>query len=438
MIIGIVDLRIWGYLSTARLGSATGPVRPGTRIELLDGLRGVALFGVLWANVLWFFSGYGELTSSEASQLATASMDGVALQFETFFVVGKFISIFSFLFGVGLALQLSRISGTPTEFGIMYRRRMTWLLVIGACHALLVWYGDILHLYAVLGLGLLVAARLPDRSLLTIGLFLALLGPAVIDVVLLGLPRLTDGTLDPAATFDARWTAASAHRDAFASGSYGEIVRANVADVWAWLTTDDALSTGVASFGKFILGLWVGRSGVLSRVGSAAGAAVSPNDRRVLLRVGTVGLCVGTTLQVAAMADVFGGGNDWLNVADALLWNAGVVGLAASYVCGMALGYTNSRGRRWLMWFAPVGRTALSSYMSQSIICILVFHSVGLGLYKQVGPVASFGVAAVIFSAQVALSALWLRYFRFGPAEWLWRSLSYRELQQFRASRAAA
>jgi len=365
-------------------------------------------------------------------------MDGIVLSLETFFVVNKFISIFSFLFGVGLALQLSRVRGGVSPFVRMYSRRMGWLLAIGACHAVLVWYGDILHLYAVLGVGLLVASRLPHRVLLPLGLGLALLGPTLVDAALLALPRLTDGAFDPASAFDAKWDAAAAHRNAFANGSYIDIVRANMADLWAWLSTDDAASTGLASLGKFMLGLWVGRSGILSRAGLPGDPGFSTSDRHVLTGLGLLSLLGGAATQTIAMKDLLASDNAWVNLADSTLWNVGVVAMATAYVCGIALGYRTSVGRRWLNAFAPVGRTALTNYMAQSVICVLVFHSAGFGLYGRVGPMGSLGVAVLVFATQTAISAAWLRSFQFGPAEWLWRSLTYGQVQQFRTTRSAA
>src|SRR5688572_18009391 len=118
------------------------PVAARERIDVLDVLRGFALFGVLLANVVWFFSGFGDLTTEEVSRLPTIVLDPAVLELETFFVVNKFITIFSFLFGVGFALQMRCANDSVAPADRLYLRRMSWLFLFGAAHAFLVWYGD--------------------------------------------------------------------------------------------------------------------------------------------------------------------------------------------------------------------------------------------------------------------------------------------------------
>jgi uncharacterized protein len=118
----------------------------------------------------------------------------------------------------------------------------------------------------------------------------------------------------------------------------------------------------------------------------------------------------------------------------AALWRVGVLGMALSYVCGIVLLFRLPAWRRRLQLFAPVGRMALSNYLGQSVIGIFLFYSIGLGWYGRVGPTFSFGLALMVFAAQAAASGWWLQRFRFGPAEWAWRSLTYGRIQPFRSS----
>ena len=414
------------------------PVAATERLDVLDVLRGFALFGVLFANVLWFFSGYGELEREEMMRLPTAGFDPIVLELETFFVVNKFISIFCFLFGVGFALQMRRASECGADVRRLYLRRMLWLFLFGVAHAVLIFYGDILHLYAVLGLLLIGWVSRSDRTIVGLGLAFALLAPVVLRMLLSGLPLLTGGAIDPAAVFKARWSAAAALHVAFAHGSYADVIRANVADVWAWLSTDDALTKGVASFGKILLGFWAGRTGILDRAGSSP-ANVGPADSAVaLMRHGFVwGLALGVRVQGVLLADDFLPG--WIRsrgsreIGRTGLWHTGVLALAASYVCAIVLLFRRPAWRRLLHVFAPVGRMALTNYLGQSVICISLFYGLGLGWYRRVGPTAALGVSLGVFVVQVLVSSWWLQLFRFGPAEWAWRSLTYGRRQPWRS-----
>jgi uncharacterized protein len=117
---------------------------------------------------------------------------------------------------------------------------------------------------------------------------------------------------------------------------------------------------------------------------------------------------------------------------EAALWHTGVLALAMAYVSGIVLLVRRPDWSRTLHVFAPVGRMALTNYLAQSLICIFIFYGIGLGAYGRVGPTAALGISVAVFAAQAAASACWLRRFRFGPAEWAWRSLTYGRMQPFR------
>jgi uncharacterized protein len=237
------------------------------------------------------------------------------------------------------------------------------------------------------------------------------------------------------AAFEARWEVATSAHEAFSGRNYSGIVRANAVDFWAWLTTDDVLTTGLASFGKFLLGFWAGRSGILVR---AASDRAGSDDRAVLaMRRGLAwGLAIGIACEGVLLADQAFPALDaatWgAKVAESALWHAGVLALATSYVCGIVLLFRRPDWNRTLQLLAPVGRMALTNYLGQSVICIFIFYGFGLGWYRRVGPTAALGITIAVFAAQAAVSAWWLQRFRYGPAEWAWRSLTYGRRQPFR------
>src|SRR5688572_10299473 len=411
------------------------PVPARERIDVLDVLRGFALFGVLVANALWYFSGFAELSGQDALRLPANPLDPAVFELERFFVSGKFISIFSFLFGMGFALQMQRAAEAGAPVMRLYLRRMLWLLAFGIAHALLAFYGDVLHLYALLGLLLIGWVARSERALIGWGLAFAVVLPVAVPALQWALPALTDGAIDPEAMTEARRDVAIAQHAAFAGSSYAEMIRANAADFWTRISTDVVLGSALATFGKFLLGVWAGRTGLLVRA-SLASAGSDDASLTWMRRAAGWGLVIGVACEGIVVADAtvpaLGAGTWAATIAETALWHAGVLALAASYVCAIVLLFTRPDWNWTLSFLAPVGRMALTNYLGQSIACVFVFYGVGLGWYGRVGPTAVAGIAVVLFAAQAAASAWWLRWFQFGPAEWAWRSLTYGRRQPFR------
>jgi len=398
-----------------RAPTPAAPVRPGERIEVLDVLRGLAIFGIFVINLesftLWDF-----LSGGEKATVPLAGFDPATLFAHRLLFLGKFYSLFSLLFGIGFAIQLSRARERGANPVPLYCRRLAILLGFGLVH-LFLWSGDILVLYAVLGFVLLGFRGWSDRALLAAAAALIALPVAQEAVV-----AATDGALDPGAPFLALAERVDA-RLGYVEGSdvlvvgrggWEGLLRWNAAGpFWRWSLI---LSEGreFKVLGVFLIGLVVGRGELL------AGLAA----RRRLL--GLV-LLFGTVIGFHA------------NAALALLWDArwerpvltaavyalGVVPLGLAYAAGTALVWLRPWGRRILGVFAPVGRTALTNYLLQTAIGIGVFYGVGLGLGGSMGPTAWTGFAVAVFTLEVVVSALWLRVFRYGPMEWLWRRLTY-------------
>lgn len=411
------------------------PVPARERIDVLDVLRGFALFGVLVANALWYFSGFAELSEQEALRLPAIPLDPAVFELERFFVSGKFITIFSFLFGMGFALQMRRAAEAGAPVRRLYLRRTLWLLAFGIAHALLAFYGDVLHLYALLGLLLIGWVARSEKALIGWGLAFAIVIPVAVRALQWALPALTEGAVDPEAMTEARRAVAIAEHAAFAGSSYAGMIRANTADFWTRISTDVVLAAALATFGKFLLGVWAGRTGILVRA-SRENAGSDDASLTWMRRGAGWGVVIGVACEGIVVADgtvpALGAGTWGATIADTLLWHAGVLALATSYVCAIVLLFTRPDWNRTLSFLAPVGRMALTNYLGQSIACMFVFYGVGLGWYGRVGPTAVVGIAVVVFVAQAAASAWWLRRFQFGPAEWAWRSLTYGRRQPFR------
>ncbi|MCD9086546.1 DUF418 domain-containing protein [Stenotrophomonas sp. SY1] len=394
--------------------AAFQPIAPSERIATLDVLRGLALFGILLMN-MEAFSGPLDL-SFTGIDAHWHGLDRWADAFVYVFVQGKFFTLFSLLFGVGFAVMAQRAEAAGRDFTRFYLRRSLALLGIGLLHALLLWSGDILVAYALLSFALLAFREAPRGWLpaLGVGSYLAAAGL----MLLLGavMTLLPD---DAAAAQSAAMQAASeAQRQAFAHGSYGQAVLQRLRDLGTSLGA--LLLVGPQVLGMFLLGAWFARSGAVAR------PAEYPRLYAVLRWLALpLGLAV-MLLSVWLLPYVAPGRFD-LQTGTVYALNA-IAGLL------MCLGYL-AWGVRWsgaLNWLAPAGRMALSNYLGQSLICTLVFYGYGLGWFEQMGRAWQLLFAVVLFAAQALVSHWWLKHFRFGPAEWLWRAITYLQLPPLR------
>ncbi|MFL5502764.1 MAG: DUF418 domain-containing protein [Gemmatimonadaceae bacterium] len=388
------------------------PLPPTERIRALDVLRGVAVAGILLANVQVFF-GLTFMPPDRIAALPTVAADRVASFLEHVFVDGKFYSIFSLLFGIGFGVQLSRGGAAALP---RFRRRLRILLGIGAIHAFLIWAGDILMLYALLGFTMPWFSRRSNRALLRWTLILLAVPTALYVVTLTlwllvgpGTTQTTTSTGPPANIlkfFEAIGTGGI--KDAF----IGNLVflAGRWADLFATVRFPKVL-------GMFVLGLWTVRAGI----------ALSPTDhRRALARWSVLGWSVGLPANISA-AWAF---DHWQYLPPSVggllgtaMQGVGIPMLALGYAATVALLVVD--GRRFIGVFAPVGRMALTNYLMHSIICVVLSYGFGFGLWWHVGSSRAMAIAGAIILVQIPLSAWWLSRYRFGPVEWLWRRLTY-------------
>ncbi|RKG77388.1 DUF418 domain-containing protein [Corallococcus exercitus] len=418
------------------------PVDSSERLALLDTLRGFALCGVFISNVMVWFSGRVFLPREQvlAAMNNASLVDTVAWQVFSTLVAGKFITLFSFLFGLGFAVQMGRAEARGASITPLYVRRLGVMLVMGLSHLFLIWYGDVLSTYAVLGFGLLLFRRRSDRTLLISALLLAL-GWSVVSVAILKLPQLMADTPEAGAALlkAANEKSAAIKAEtlaAFTNGSWLDAVKATghffFRDYFPLL-----LSILLPVFGRFLLGLLAGRRRIFHDVPQHLGLF-----RRLLgwgLVAGVIGSGSGLVLQQLMLKKVFTPETlpTWVPFAMAPLRNLGELGFAAVYVSGITLLFQRATWQRALGLLAPAGRMALTNYLSQSIISVLFFYGYGLGFITKLGPAACVAYCLTIFCVQVAWSHLWLSRFRFGPAEWVWRSLTYGKAQQMRRDDAS-
>ena len=374
------------------------PTPPEARIVTIDILRGIALLGIFSVNMLFFSGAYGYFGITAAQNGFERGLEGVV----RVFAQGAFYSLFSFLFGLGLALQLRRGPVALPRF----RRRLAVLFGIGLVHAVLIWYGDILLTYAVGGFVLTLFA-FRKAWVLVVG--------ALIFFALSVLAYLTPFSLGFAGR--APWLNLNAFNRVFETGTYLEVVRYQ-----AQLAGREILN--LPSFlptvlWLFLLGLLAGRRGLFGR----------PN-RRAWYGVLLTALPVALVFKGVYAYWFFTGTYNPLAVGYSFA--IGGPALMFVYLALLTRLLEDSAWQRRLAFFGATGKMALSNYLTQSVVCTLIFNAYGLGYFNELRLGVSLMLVLIIFALQVVFSRVWLGRFRFGPAEWVWRSLTYGAAQPLR------
>lgn len=439
------------------------PVPPGERVVTLDVLRGVAIWGILFVNVL-ACSQPGDWFAVRWSEIGT--LDYVVEVLKLFFVQAKFYTLFAFLFGLGFAMQLNRAESRGQGFALRFLWRMLLLWGIGLVHVLYLWDGDILNTYAAAGIFLLIyygIKRLLDwlvrrlskgrrrklhRRWMLVWAALLLFGPMLLFSALAyyGFSLRAEvhaGVRDSEElTGFASWTwdlmeqgeeqiaeyrsgeRARAVNEQFAEGDFsdtlryrGDVLVQRVGSGPFWLIISGIFCVG-AFFGRY---RFIDRAGELKR------------GFRILLVVSClIGLPLSALFVHSTLALDQVEGISWYFLLAEITKTASGLAFALIYVAVITLAML-TRARRWLGFFAPVGRMALSNYLLQSIINTTVFYGYGLGMMGKLGSFEQVIYLCALFALQALASRWWLTRFRYGPAEWLWRSLTYLRPQPMRS-----
>jgi len=397
------------------------PTSIAERHSLLDILRGFALLGVLLANMV-SHSGYFFLSKEGMEALGTARIDHITEWIEHFLIDGKFYSIFSMLFGIGFALQMNRSSTRTVTFPSRFRRRLVIMFIFGLLHAVLLYVGDILTVYALTGFVLILFRNSSDKVLLKSAFILMLL-PIIQYAILLGINLLNPA--EPVVEQGPRFF--DEVIKVYQTGNFLEIIQMNAGGLVLG-RYPDLLFTGrfFRVLAMFLIGFYVARHMIYVNI-----AANRPLIRRVMVWGAIVGIPCNIVLAMMMTTEAYYN-LEPLGIVQPLVYAFGVPALALCYAAAFALLFENPTWKNRLMIFAPVGQLALTNYLMQSIICASIFMSYGFALTAQVGPAKLVLIALAIYIFQVIFSHVWVKYYRFGPMEWLWRSLTYKKWQPFR------
>ena len=400
------------------------PTLPDQRITSLDTLRGVALLGILIMNIqgfamieLAYFDPQQHMDFTGVNRWVWVLSHMVAEQ--------KFMTIFSILFGAGIILLTERREARGQPVWGLHAKRNIWLLLFGLIHAYLIWYGDILVTYALCAFLVFPFRRKSPPTLFVLGALVLCIAPAVTFLSGWLLQQAPAEVIDEVvAAFTATPQQVAAEVQAYRGGLWSPMDMR--------ITTAIGLQTeGVPFFllwrasGLMLIGMGLFKLGVLSAERSGGFYA----------RASVIGLGIGLPLVALSAAGLEAADWDPLYsiLGPGLLYNyIGSLAMAAAYICGVMIWVQSGKLAGLRQRLAAVGRMAFTNYILQSVICIFIFYGFGLGLF---GHVERWGQILIVFGVwvlQLILSPFWLRHFRFGPLEWLWRSLTYMKRQPMR------
>ena len=468
---------------------SAGPVPESERLRTLDLLRGFALLGIFMVNMQFFAMVFSEIFKPSVYDDAPL-IDVLAWGFVKTFFEYKFISLFSLLFGAGMVMQMMRADAKGRRFVPTYLRRMAVLAMIGLIHGYLLWYGDILFVYAVGGTLLLIARKWRPRTLLItaggiIGFFFV--AQLTIGVIVFGAmggfdtgsnvdaepvaaamdaeqpvdppaadvveeaqeakdeeveeaepeiwseknPKLAERFPWMAVMFDARFDFTSdgwetAETRAYAEGPFTEAL------AFRAFTYTLAILMAVVGYGWRVLATFL-IGAAFMKLGF-----FNPAARRWHRRLFIFGLAIGVPCELANawLTYLAAGENIGLALFGAALHEPGSLLMCVGFVGATGMIVNSGAIPRLVRAISAVGRLALTNYLLQTVVATGLMYSWGLGYFGDIPRPWQIVLVLGIYAIQIPLSVVWLRFFTIGPMEWIWRSLTYNSRQPMRRRRS--
>ncbi len=376
------------------------------------------MLGILISNMIFFSQPLG--INGLRVDLWMGSADRIADWLTMIFIEGKFYPILSMLFGMGFAMQMQRATSRGLDIKAFYLRRLFILMGFGILHGIFLWEGDVLLAYGLCGLLLWFFRRRKPLTLLIWAMGFVLVPALLILMIGTVLHLVSDypevqSAMNEIFAGDPETTEQMSR--IFIYGSYLDVVGYRVGEMVSTFFITMLFSPSY--LGLFLIGMLAGQKGAFSEV---------RKHKRLLLGIftvcGLIGLafnCLGAWLQMMGLS-----GSDYGQILMGVGVNSifGPV-LAFGYIAGLALIMQRYSWNDFFSPFAAVGRMALTNYLAQSLIATTIFYGYGFGYGGTVGRMGTIGISLFIFAAQIVFSICWLNFYRFGPIEWLWRSLAY-------------
>ena len=392
------------------------PVKTSERFIILDALRGFALLGICMANFPEF-SLYTFLSPEAAASMPTAVQDKITRYLLYIFVDGKFYTLFSLLFGLGFSIIIRNAERKGVNGFRIFYRRMGMLMLFGLLHLMFIWSGDILLLYALLGMLLPFFRQMPDKKLLGWALFFLIL-PIGVDLMCeitrtnLALPfiRLQEtycAEYGINGTNFAYWL-----HDA---EDYGTVFQFLVQGACVRMQEFIIGNRYFKVLGLFLVGFYIGRNRIYADL---------EGRKTLLVKVCRLGLIIGLPCSLLYAWSSMGG-HPLSDTLHSLFYFISVYPLGFAYAAGLCLLYLRVKSLSIWKWLAALGRMALTNYIGQSVIGMFLFYGIGLGWGSTIGLLQTEVIVLAVFLFQMLFSRLWLSGFKFGPLEWIWRMLTY-------------
>ncbi|RBW71160.1 DUF418 domain-containing protein [Bacillus taeanensis] len=366
-------------------------------------MRGFAILGIFFVNMLAFHSPFLYLNPQSWWK---SSPDYYAYIFIDIFAQSSFYTLFSFLFGFGMIIFKERAVKRGFSFVRLFMKRLLSLLIFGVIHAFFIWHGDILITYALFGFILLLFHKAKSRTLL-IWTSALLLIPSLLIGGMLFMASILSPTEWSTLVENQEMIKRSLH--VYSSGTYLDITRQRFID-WTYVNgNENIVFIFLSLFPMFLLGAYTAKKKWLSHV---------ELHKRAFMTGAFLSFIAGFAFKIIPL---FSDNAGLLYLQDAL----GGPFVAIFYICMMALASLHKVLKPIMIPFSLVGRLSLSHYLFQSVIGTLLFYSYGLGLYGKTGAFTGTIMVVVIFSFQVIISKMWLKRYRFGPIEWIWKIATY-------------
>jgi uncharacterized protein len=411
------------------------PVKQAERELFMDVLRGFAILGIFIANLGSGFSWYNE-EAKLTGPFLVPDWDHKMTFLHHMFIEGKFYSIFSLLFGWGIALQIKRGLAKGADAIPTIKRRLVFMLLLGFIH-LMIWPGDIVFFYALLGFILLPLRKFSNKTLLITGGIL-ILSPILLYGLKMQFPLLNfpadklnqaggwvDGQLNPQfGEIKSQQEFAAVMEDL----SWWGVFKANVAGFFYRYGYLIFISRISKVLGMFLIGYVIGRTDFYKNI---------MQHKKIVYWVIGIGFVIGLPANYFLSHYMSTAMGDYFQLKEkgmyqTIFYAFGVAPLALAYTGCFMLLFQKSFFKKTLLLVAPAGKMAFSNYIMQSLVGNFVFLGAGLGFFGQVGPFyyTLFGIG--FFILQVIISTIWLKYFNYGPIEWVWRSATYKKWQPMR------
>ncbi|WP_158735983.1 DUF418 domain-containing protein [Alteribacillus sp. YIM 98480] len=399
-----------------KVSSTTG----SERILTLDFIRGMALLGILFANMAFFKSPVFQLQSlpGELASLPPEPLNQWSVFSIDMFIVGKFYPMFSFLFGLGFYLFYERLREKGLDARKVYSRRLFFLLTLGVIHLIFIWSGDILHTYAITGFLLLLFIQRKPKTILIWSIAL-LIGSAFLLGGLMIISNLVVAYQEGTSFEQNAQNAVNTALSTYSSGSYLSILSFRVSHEVPLVLSNLILSIPNI-LGLFLLGLYIGKRDYIRH----ADNHFSFWKNLLLITLISGGLL---SILYACLKNGIFSLAPWLStgLAEGLNIIAGPL-LMLFYISSAVLLFRKPSVEKLLKPIALVGQMALTNYLFQSVICIFIFYGFGLQLYGRIDAANGMLITLIIFAVQTLLSWFWLNNYHQGPMEKVWRKVTYK------------